>query len=85
MLDKAECYLHEKFQRGSPSKFLRQIDSKLAPCILGSFDFSRHCNWDCLNSEPISPRRKNSFEQRVFVNAKREFDAERNVIESCIL
>ena len=35
-------------------------------------------------TEPISPRRKNSFEQRVFVNAKREFDVKRNVIESCI-
>ena len=33
-------------------------------------------------TEPISPRRKNCFEQRVFVNAKREFDVKRNVIES---
>ena len=84
MLDKAECSLHEKFKHGSPSKFLRQIDSKLASFILGSFDFSRQCNWDCVNSEPISPGRKNSFEQRVFVNAKREFDVKRNVIESYI-
>ena len=26
------------------------------------FDFERHYNWDCANLEPISPRRKNSFE-----------------------
>ena len=62
MFDKAECYLHEKFQRRSPSKFLRKIESKLAPFISGSFDFARHCDRDCVNSEPISPRRKISFE-----------------------
>ena len=62
MLHKSECYLHEKFKRTSPSKFLRSIDSKLAPFIFGLFDFVRHYDWDFVNPEPIRPRRKNSFE-----------------------
>ena len=38
------------------------IGSKLAPFISGSFNFTWHCDWDCVNLEPISPRSKNSFE-----------------------
>ena len=56
--------VHEKFQCRSPSKFLRLIiiDSKLAPFISGLFDFTWHCDWDCVNLELISPRLKYSFE-----------------------
>ena len=70
MLDKAECYLREEFQRKSPSKFLRLIDSKLAPFISGSFDLTRHCDRDCVNSELIFPRRKNPFKANLFMSVQ---------------
>ena len=62
MLGKAECYFHENFNVGHPANFEDKLIVNLQPFIFGSLDFARHCDWDCVNSEPISPRRQNSWE-----------------------